>query len=672
MPEFISILRWIRDVVYPKVTEIKENLDIVAENIDDVNTNANNIESIKTSATIKVNIVSVSENIEKINNVSENIERIAEASDFAYRTDLIVPVETIEQMLSLTPLDKDIAMVKDLNRGGTFIYDVTQAAINNDGTIFDGWVRQYSGAVNVKWFGAKGDGIADDTNTLQLALVYCNAKRINLYIPSGKYMVKDNIGFPNKIKVYGDGMSTFIYADMVSGKWVFETTSNVNGYTIENMQFYAVNERNIGCIKADYGLRGCSINNIWSFDMEKILYIGDLVYGTIDISNIFGYYLRTERSTNKAIDIYGNTVFMKNIELIGAWEYGLYANSSSVFSLRDFNIGGSSTTIQMKRAVYLDTCKFGTIETGWIEQLDDVFWANGIAEAIYCKNTSSVSVNNINIASGSLYSDNSNITCTGIKYAQVNGGLKYINGGEITTTKDSIKSFSINHSDGECRVIDITSTSNTPIVSNPMLLQGAYDPDIIFGATNDALVALSRDTTDYVTGESSIKATVATAFHGVRIRALSLKAGNEYTVSILAKASVGKLVLAISSGSTTNPSKKPSSVNRSDKTGVFGIYTYGVTAGVDGRIDLKLISDAPCVILIDSIQIYGGYKVEDLYALNNDTSDNLVADNAPTVGTWEKGQILKSTKPTASGFIGWVCTVSGTPGTWKTFGAISE
>lgn len=45
--------------------------------------------------------------------------------------------------------------------------------------------------------------------------------------------------------------------------------------------------------------------------------------------------------------------------------------------------------------------------------------------------------------------------------------------------------------------------------------------------------------------------------------------------------------------------------------------------------------------------------------------------SAPTVGTWSAGDIVYHTLPTAGGFIGWICTVAGTPGTWKTFGAIS-
>jgi hypothetical protein len=43
----------------------------------------------------------------------------------------------------------------------------------------------------------------------------------------------------------------------------------------------------------------------------------------------------------------------------------------------------------------------------------------------------------------------------------------------------------------------------------------------------------------------------------------------------------------------------------------------------------------------------------------------------PTSGNYIVGDILYDTAPAASGFIGWVCVTAGTPGTWKTFGAIS-
>jgi hypothetical protein len=44
---------------------------------------------------------------------------------------------------------------------------------------------------------------------------------------------------------------------------------------------------------------------------------------------------------------------------------------------------------------------------------------------------------------------------------------------------------------------------------------------------------------------------------------------------------------------------------------------------------------------------------------------------APVSGDGIIGDIVYANAPAAGGFIGWVCTATGSPGTWKTFGAIS-
>lgn len=44
---------------------------------------------------------------------------------------------------------------------------------------------------------------------------------------------------------------------------------------------------------------------------------------------------------------------------------------------------------------------------------------------------------------------------------------------------------------------------------------------------------------------------------------------------------------------------------------------------------------------------------------------------APSVGFHLQGEIVFNADPVASGFVGWVCVTAGTPGTWKSFGAIS-
>lgn len=66
------------------------------------------------------------------------------------------------------------------------------------------WVRQYSGSIDVKWFGATGNGKSDDRSAVQAAVDFSIASTGTLYIPSGKYrltapVIVDSIG----IKIIG-------------------------------------------------------------------------------------------------------------------------------------------------------------------------------------------------------------------------------------------------------------------------------------------------------------------------------------------------------------------------------------------------------------------------------------------------------------------------------------
>jgi len=107
--------------------------------------------------------------------------------------------------------------------GGVFYWDATKAkSEHNGGTIIDPtatfptdwsvttqqetwfntsnagvgvWVRQYEGAVNVKWFGAKGDGVTDDTVILQQT---SNIQTASIFIPNGTYIVNHTISFTSK------------------------------------------------------------------------------------------------------------------------------------------------------------------------------------------------------------------------------------------------------------------------------------------------------------------------------------------------------------------------------------------------------------------------------------------------------------------------------------------
>ena len=49
-----------------------------------------------------------------------------------------------------------------------------------------------------------------------------------------------------------------------------------------------------------------------------------------------------------------------------------------------------------------------------------------------------------------------------------------------------------------------------------------------------------------------------------------------------------------------------------------------------------------------------------------------VGSEAPTQGAWSQGDTIWNINPTPGNVMGWVCTKTGTPGEWKTFGNISN
>ena len=66
---------------------------------------------------------------------------------------LATVVDTIADLFSVDKTKYTTCIVTDEARGGVFNYDSSKSGINDKGTNFSGWIRQYDGPVNVKWFG---------------------------------------------------------------------------------------------------------------------------------------------------------------------------------------------------------------------------------------------------------------------------------------------------------------------------------------------------------------------------------------------------------------------------------------------------------------------------------------------------------------------------------------
>lgn len=124
------------------------------------------------------------------------------------------PVATIAALKALTPSAGDAVNVLGYyaagdGGGGTFYYDSGSSATDNGGTIIaptagsGRWLRAYSaGAINVRWFGAKGDGVTDDTTAIQGAL---NTGFLT-HVPAGSYVVSQALTPPSPTGSYYGGI----------------------------------------------------------------------------------------------------------------------------------------------------------------------------------------------------------------------------------------------------------------------------------------------------------------------------------------------------------------------------------------------------------------------------------------------------------------------------------
>lgn len=94
-------------------------------------------------------------------------------------------------------------------------------------------------------------------------------------------------------------------------------------------------------------------------------------------------------------------------------------------------------------------------------------------------------------------------------------------------------------------------------------------------------------------------------------------------------------------------------------TATFGAqFKTTSTSGVSGNLE------------IFCFELYIGAKIPKVIYPSYPNNVVTYAAAAPTLGSWKQGDIVYNSAPTAGGKAGQVCVSTGSPGTWKPFGAI--
>lgn len=92
---------------------------------------------------------------------------------------------------------RDSSDTTSADNGGTIIVDASDRR----------WKRLFDASVNVKWFGAKGDAVTDDTAALQAALDSLPSVGGEVRVPAGQYRITAGLVANKRVRLVGAGYS---------------------------------------------------------------------------------------------------------------------------------------------------------------------------------------------------------------------------------------------------------------------------------------------------------------------------------------------------------------------------------------------------------------------------------------------------------------------------------
>lgn len=232
---------------------------------------------------------------------------------------------------------------------GTFTFDtttldlggVTKSVTSEITTFPDGYsvdLKQSNTFANVKAYGAKGDGVTDDTLALQACF---NTVKSGIYIPSGTYMISSAITLPNDCYIFGDGVSSVIKADAGYNGNIFESTDlktvGVYAYNVKLCNFvidggYA-NYRTFEVLKPNATNQNGIVFKGEQFEFDKMV-----------IRNCGGTGISLSNEINRTLTSYENagTAYIINSKIMFNGADGVYCNGCVDWVMENCDVHSNS------------------------------------------------------------------------------------------------------------------------------------------------------------------------------------------------------------------------------------------------------------------------------------------------------------------------------------------
>ena len=590
--------------------------------------------------------------------------------------DIAVAIDTVADFPA-NPNNGDVVIVRDLNRGGTFIYDSSEVAGSNDGTNFDGWIRQYSGAVNVKWFGVS----TEHTNN-QIYINKAVDVSNNLYFPNGTYYIDDTILLGESTKIIGQNrLNTIIYNSSDSFSFMYESPLS-GGDLNTGMRFESFTLRCKNGIKIN---QSGDYNTLFKLQRPfKGLVVTEVLITGRYWSGIDPNYKTDIKPTRAELIEYGVglylakcfTVSVNNMS-IESFGIGIFGDGLQVSTIDNIRMVACARLIHLYgHDTYGGGCKI----------LNSDLIAHSRVGAIYLEGTTATQISrnyfeDYTAAATYLMTDNDRATVFSKNHINntTQGSTPLIH------MKPAFENFICDnlYIPGGTKppiYIDSTNwTSSYPVlcnfIGNDSKMPVPYLPGVFIKEYDRFLFSYNN----YNTGAGTLSGSVISGGMPFELSSIT----NRYSI----KTGLGNLITYFDLTGLSHKKYLFTLTGVSIYGGGYTVITYqengfsdtevfrGSTLGFNNTVESE--SRTTVVEIPLNRKGSGKFKVEvvcaelSLESIKIEPVSYLNRSSVPTSGRYRVGDIVWNTSPTSGGSIGWVCTVAGSPGTWKTFGAIT-
>ncbi len=160
------------------------------------------------------------------------VEVYASPNDTDFYSGGLASVSSYTELAALTGLATGSLVRVNSGTGidGLFRYDSSRSGDNDGGTVIDGWVRQYVGNIQIKWFGIDGTGSTNGTASFSSAIDVAAGTAIDL--------VKDEVYLIDPISIttnfHLNGKNSKI---LLTGTTGFNLRADVDRFEIYDVEF---------------------------------------------------------------------------------------------------------------------------------------------------------------------------------------------------------------------------------------------------------------------------------------------------------------------------------------------------------------------------------------------------------------------------------------------------